>query len=164
MATQPGLRLRLQATPTSLGRLREALRDWLQELGLDPGDVFDVVLACSECLTLMAEDRPRQVALVVDVSGTFDGERIVVTVRDYGLWHESHELEEDEPLGLSLMRALMDSVELERHPDGRTITLARRLAAASPRTSCASRASERAAREGSDCAPERARVRPPFVT
>ena len=114
MAAQPGLRLRLQATPTSLGLFRQALRDWLQQLGLEPGDVFDVVLACSECLTLVTEDRPRQVALVVDVAGAFDGERVVVTVRDYGLWHKSHALDQEEPLGLCLMRALMDSVELER--------------------------------------------------
>ena len=125
MAAQPGLRLRLQATPTSLGLFRRALRDWLQQLGLEPGDVFDVVLACSECLTLVTEDRPRQVALVVDVAGAFDGERVVVTVCDYRLWHESHVLEQEEPFGLSLIRALMDSVELERHPDGQTITLVR---------------------------------------
>ena len=129
MAAQPGLRLRLQATPTSLGLCREAMRDWLQQLGFEPCDVFDVVLACSECLTLVTEDRPRQVALVIDVAGAFDGERVVVTVRDYGLWHESHALEQEEPFGLSLIRALMDSVELERHPDGQTITLVRCLRA-----------------------------------
>jgi anti-sigma regulatory factor (Ser/Thr protein kinase) len=123
------LRLRLQAAPASFGPFREALRDWLQQLGLDPGDVFDIVLACSESLTLVTEDRPRQVALVVDVVGTFDGEWIAVKIRDYGLWHESHALDREEPLGLSLMRALMDSVELERHPDGQTITLVRRLRA-----------------------------------
>lgn len=123
----PGsFRLRLRATPASLALFREALRDWLQRLGLDAGDVFDVVLACSESLTLVIEDRPRQVALVVEVVGAFDGDRIVVTTRDYGLWHESHALAQDEPLGLSLMRAVMDSVHVERHPDGQTITLSRR--------------------------------------
>ena len=123
----PGsFRLRLRATPTSLALFREALRDWLQWLDLDAGDVFDVVLACSESLTLVIEDPPRQVALAVEVVGAFDGDRIVVTTRDYGLWHESPALEQDEPLGLSLMRALMDFVHVERHPDGQTITLSRR--------------------------------------
>ena len=129
MAVQPGLRLRLQATPTSLGHFREALRDWLRELGIENGDVFDIVLACSECLTLVTEDPPRRVALVLDVAGAFDGERIVVTVRDYGLWHESHAVAGEEPLSLSLIRALMDSVEVERHPDGQTVTLVRLLRA-----------------------------------
>jgi anti-sigma regulatory factor (Ser/Thr protein kinase) len=123
----PRLRLRLQATPTSLGVFREALRDWLRQLPLELGDVFDIVLACSESLTLVTEDRPRQVALVVEVVGSCDGAQVVLTVRDYGLWHESHALAREEPLGLSLMRALMDWVEVERHPDGQTITLVRRL-------------------------------------
>jgi anti-sigma regulatory factor (Ser/Thr protein kinase) len=123
----PRLRLRLQATLTSLGLFRETLRDWLQQLPLELGDVFDIVLACSESLTLVTEDRPRQVALVVEVVGSFDGEQVVLTVRDYGLWHESHALDREEPLGLSLMRALMDWVEVERHPDGQTITLVRRV-------------------------------------
>jgi anti-sigma regulatory factor (Ser/Thr protein kinase) len=123
----PGsFRLRLRATPAALGIFRDALRDWLKRLEFENGDVFDVVLACSESLTLVIEDRPRQVALVVEVVGAFDGDRIVVTTRDYGLWHESHALEQDEPLGLSLMRALMDSVHVERHPDGQTITMSRR--------------------------------------
>jgi len=123
----PGsFRLRLRATPSSLALFREALRDWLLRLELENGDVFDVVLACSEALTLVVEDRPRQVALVVEVVGAFDGDRIVVTTRDYGLWDESHALEQNEPLGLSLMRALMDSVHVDRHPDGQTITLSRR--------------------------------------
>jgi len=123
----PGsFRLRLRATPTSLALFRDALRDWLQRLDLETADVFDVVLACSESLTLVIEDRPRRVALVVEVVGAFDGDRIVVTTRDYGLWDESHTLEQDEPLGLSLMRALMDSVHVDRHADGQTITMSRR--------------------------------------
>lgn len=123
----PGsFRLRLRAEPDSLALFREALRDWLQKLGLEPADIFDVVLACSESLTLVIEDPPRQMALVVDVMGAFDGDRIVVTTRDYGLWRESHTLEVEEPLGLALMRALMDSVHVERHPDGQTVTLSRR--------------------------------------
>jgi anti-sigma regulatory factor (Ser/Thr protein kinase) len=120
-------RLRLRATPTSLALFRDGLREWLQGLSLDPAALFDVVLAASECLTLVIDERPRQVALVVEVTAGMVGDRLIVVARDYGLWHESHAEERAEPLGLSLMRALMDSVELERHPDGQTITLARRV-------------------------------------
>jgi anti-sigma regulatory factor (Ser/Thr protein kinase) len=118
---------RVRATTTSLAPFRDGFRDWLRQLPLHPADVFDFVLACSECLTLAIEDRPRQVALVVEVSAAFEDDRLVVVTRDYGLWHESHADDCEEPLGLSLMRALMDSVELERHHDGQTITLARRV-------------------------------------
>jgi anti-sigma regulatory factor (Ser/Thr protein kinase) len=120
-------RIRVRATPTALGTFRDGLRDWLGQFPLNPADAFDVVLACSECLTLVIEDRPRQVALVIEVSAGFEGDRIVVVARDYGLWHESHAEPCEEPLALSLMRALMDSVEWERHHDGQTITLSRRV-------------------------------------
>jgi anti-sigma regulatory factor (Ser/Thr protein kinase) len=120
-------RLRLPATPASLQMFRDGLRDWLRALCLSPADVFDIVLACSESLTLVIEECPRQVALVVEVSAEVDGDRLVVRTRDYGLWDESHALPQEEPLGLSLMRALMDSVELERHADGQTVTLVRYL-------------------------------------
>ena len=120
-------RLRLQATPSSLAIFRDGLRGWLQDLALHPAEIFDVVLACSESLTLVIEERPRQVALVVEMTGVFADDRLEVTTRDYGLWHESHALDQEEPLSLSLMRALMDSVDLERHPDGQTIRLVRRL-------------------------------------
>jgi anti-sigma regulatory factor (Ser/Thr protein kinase) len=119
--------MRLPATAGSLAVFRDGLRSWLEELTLHPAEIFDVVLACSESLTLVIEDQPKQVALVVDIQATLDGDTISVTTRDYGLWHESHVEDRDEPLSLSLMRALMDSVELVRHPDGQTITLSRRV-------------------------------------
>ena len=120
-----GFRLRVRATPTSLAPFREGLRDWLHRLPLSPADVFDVVLACSECLTLVIEERRRQVALVVEVRAGLEDDRLVVVTRGHGLWHESHAEPCEEPLALSLIRALMDSVEWERHPDGQTITLVR---------------------------------------
>jgi len=121
------LRLRLHATPTSLAIVRDGLRNWLQDLSLHPAEIFDVVLACSESLTLVIEDAPRKVALIVEVVATIRGNDLSVTTRDYGLWHESHADDQEEPLSLSLMRALMDSVELERHPDGQSIRLEHRL-------------------------------------
>jgi len=120
-------RLCLPATPSSSAIFRESLREWLLSHLLQPADVFDIVLACSESLTLAIEDRPRQTALVVEVTAVLEGTLLVVKTRDYGLWHESHALPCEEPLGLSLMRALMDCVELERHPDGQTVTLIRRV-------------------------------------
>lgn len=103
------------------------MRAWLEELRVHPAEIFDVVLASSESLTLVIEEPPRQVALVVDVEGRLDGDLLTVTTRDYGLFHDAHIRHQEEPLSISLMRALMDSVDLERHADGQTITLGRRL-------------------------------------
>jgi anti-sigma regulatory factor (Ser/Thr protein kinase) len=131
MAAQPDssqtFHARLPATPVSVGTLRAQLRAWLEARSVHPAEIFDIVLACSECLTLVIEQRPRQVALVVDVEGTIEAEELTVTTRDYGLWHDSPARAHDSPLSLSLMRAFMDSVDLHRHRDGQTITLRRRL-------------------------------------
>src|SRR5579859_125958 len=106
--------LRLPATPPSIAIFRSGLRRWLEELHVNPAEVFDIVLACSESLTLVIEEQPRQVALVVDVEAELDGDCLRLTTRDYGLWHETHVHDREEPLGLSLMRALMDTVDHER--------------------------------------------------
>ncbi len=128
----PEFRMRSHATPASLVAFRDGLRGWLDELALDPAEIFDIVLACSESLTLVIEERLRQVALIVEVTGALRESRLELTTRDYGLWDESHAREQPEPLSLALMRALMDSVEVERHPDGQTIRLVRRVGGADP--------------------------------
>jgi anti-sigma regulatory factor (Ser/Thr protein kinase) len=118
---------RLPATQPSVATFRAQLRTWLEGRGVHPGEIFDVVLACSESLTLVIEEAKRQVALIVEVLGQLEGDLLTVTTRDYGLLHDRHTQEQEEPLSLALMRAMMDSVELQRHPDGQTITLRRRL-------------------------------------
>src|SRR5712692_1683747 len=119
MAAQPDtaetFHARLPATAVSIGTLRAQLRGWLEARSVHPGEIFDIVLACSECLTLVIEQRPRQVALIVDVEGTIDGEELTLTTRDYGLLDDSPVRGQEDPLSLSLMRAFMDSVDLQRH-------------------------------------------------
>lgn len=124
-------RQRLPATPPSIALCRSGLRHWLEDLHVDAAQIFDIVLACSESLTLVIEDSPKQVALVVDVEAAIEGDRLTLTTRDYGLWHETHAHHNgEEPLGLALMRAMMDTVEHERHADGQRITLSKRVAVA----------------------------------
>jgi anti-sigma regulatory factor (Ser/Thr protein kinase) len=125
--TDDVFRARLPATPGSIGLFRGELWRWLERLSIQAAQIFDVVLACSEWLTLVIEQQPRTVALVVDVQATIEGGYLVVTTRDYGLWDELHARDETEAFGLVLMRALMDSVELERHRDGQLITLRKRV-------------------------------------
>jgi anti-sigma regulatory factor (Ser/Thr protein kinase) len=106
---------------------RDQLRSWLEQRQVLASQVFDIVLACSESLTLVIEHGGRQIALVVDVEAAIEDGEVVLTTRDYGLWDESHAEDREEPLGLALMRAFMDSVELERHADGQRITLRTRV-------------------------------------
>jgi anti-sigma regulatory factor (Ser/Thr protein kinase) len=124
-------RARLPATPPSIALFRDQLRSWLEQRHVLASQVFDIVLACSESLTLVIEHGGKQVALVVDVEAAIEDGEVVLTTRDYGLWDETHAEVREEPLGLSLMRAFMDSVDLERHADGQRVTLRKRVAIAS---------------------------------
>ena len=120
-------RARLPATPPSIAVFRDQLRSWLEQRQVLASQIFDIVLACSESLTLVIEHGGKQVALVVDVEAAIGDGEVVLTTRDYGLWDEAHAVDREEPLGLALMRAFMDSVELERHADGQRITLRKRV-------------------------------------
>ena len=124
-------RARLPATPPSIALFRDQLRSWLEQRHVLASQVFDIVLACSESLTLVIEHGGKQVALVVDVEAAIEEGEVVLTTRDYGLWDESHAENRGDPLGLALMQAFMDSVELERHADGQRVTLRKRVAIAS---------------------------------
>jgi anti-sigma regulatory factor (Ser/Thr protein kinase) len=124
-------RARLPATPPSIALFRDQLRSWLEQRQVLASQVFDIVLACSESLTLVIEHGGKQVALVVDVEAAIEDGEVVLTTRDYGLWDETHAEVREEPLGLALMRAFMDSVDLERHADGQRVTLRKRVAIAS---------------------------------
>jgi anti-sigma regulatory factor (Ser/Thr protein kinase) len=123
-------RARLPATPPSIALFRDQLRSWLEQQQVAASQVFDIVLACSESLTLVIEHGGKQVALVVDVTAAIEDGEVVLTTRDYGLWREAHAKNAEEPLGIALMRAFMDSVELERHADGQRITLRKRVTTA----------------------------------
>ena len=54
-----------------------------------------------------------------------EGREVVITIRDYGAWRAPRE--GDHGRGLSLMRALMDTVEVSPTPEGTTVRLRRTL-------------------------------------
>jgi len=125
-ATLPALCLRLRATAQSAAILRTALKAWLDENGVSAGEIFDLVVACAEPLTIAIEGPSRPVALIVEVAGKIEGEMLTVAVRDYGLCRLEPQ-EPEETLGMSLMAALVDTVSVQTHRDGRTFTLSHRL-------------------------------------
>jgi anti-sigma regulatory factor (Ser/Thr protein kinase) len=126
VACAPRLFLRLRAVPSSAATLRTELKGWLERQGVAGGKVFDMTLAASEALTIISNDSPGAVALVVTVEGKLDAEQVTVTIRSYGLCRPEP-VEHEETLGHSLMRALIDSVDVQSHADGQTITLYDRL-------------------------------------
>jgi anti-sigma regulatory factor (Ser/Thr protein kinase) len=59
------------------------------------------------------------------MSGRIEGQTVDIEVRDFGAWRAARE--GDRGRGLSLMQALMDTVEVTPTPEGTTVRLRRTL-------------------------------------
>ena len=118
------LSLRLAARPTQAFLLRAHLRLWLTAQDAGEDEVLDILVAATEAFNNAVTHActPRSIAVHVDASiseGVVD-----LVVRDHGRWHE------EQPgtrtgLGLPLLHALMDTVDIQTTRDGTTVRLQR---------------------------------------
>ncbi len=120
------LSLRLAAKPAQAPLLRAHLRLWLVEQQPAEDEMLDVLLAVNEAFgnAVTHAHQPRSIAVQVDASIS-DGV-VEVVVRDHGRWQESRHTG-GAGLGLALMHALMDTVELHATQEGTTVRLRRAL-------------------------------------
>jgi anti-sigma regulatory factor (Ser/Thr protein kinase) len=113
----------LPAEPEALASMRSLLRRWLQHAEGSEQEIAEVVTACGEAAANAIEHAGA--GSPFEVSGTLDGPSVEIAVRDSGIWRAPRE--GDHGRGLSLMRALMDSVDVMPTPDGTTVRLQRTL-------------------------------------
>ena len=113
------------ATPETLASMRAVLRRWLRHVGGDEQEIAEIVTACGEAATNAIEHSGSGGGAVFEVSGRLERDSVRLTVRDYGVWRTPRT--GDQGRGLSLMRALMDSVEVTPTPEGTTVRLERTL-------------------------------------
>ena len=125
----PAFQASLDRRPESAGELRNRLQAWLVDAGATPDEIFDISLACSEAFANAIEHPMNAADQKIDVEAFVSHGELTVAVRDSGGWRE-HRTREEGGLGLPLMRSLMGSVEVRRRPEGTTVVLRRRLAAA----------------------------------
>jgi len=120
------LSLRLAARPTQAALLRAHLRIWLAAHHPVDDEVMDILLAANEAFgnAITHARQPRSIAVHVDAQIS-DGV-VEVVVRDHGRWQESRHTG-GAGLGLALMHALMDTVELHATREGTTVRLRRTL-------------------------------------
>ena len=110
---------------------REGLQAWLMETGAANGVSNDIVLACWEA-TANAVEHPANCEQVdVRLRAAHRGDHIVVCVSDTGQWREREldNIREGRGLGLKLIRALMDRVEIVTTARGTQVFMCRRIAA-----------------------------------
>jgi PAS domain S-box-containing protein len=124
-ARSEGLELRLPSRPRELAVLRARLGEWLARIGAAPTDAGEITLAIDEAAANAIEHAYglRDGDFSVEVHP--EGDEIVVVVRDWGEWRERAPRVGGR--GGSLMRSLMDDVQIESGPDGTEVRMRRRL-------------------------------------
>jgi anti-sigma regulatory factor (Ser/Thr protein kinase) len=129
VANEP-LALRLPADPASLVHLRRSLRAYLERAGLGPEETYDVVLACSEAAANAIEHGTAPPAAEFAVRAEIVGGELRVAVTDSGRWRPPRE--RGRGRGLPLMRALMETVDVETGAGGTEVRMRRCLLAGAP--------------------------------
>ena len=125
--TAPSLQLRLQARPESAGLLRQRLCLWLDELGANAEEIFDLSLASTEAFANAVEHPYQPTTDLIHIDGSINDGVIAISVRDSGSWRE-HRHREHGGYGFPLMRQHMDTVEVRTEPGGTTIAMQRQIA------------------------------------
>jgi PAS domain S-box-containing protein len=112
-------------SPESLASMRSLLRRWLLHAGGGEQEIAEITTACSEAATNAIEHAGSSDDEPFEVTGRIREHEVDITVRDFGAWRTPRG--GDQGRGLSLMRALMDSVDVTPTPAGTTVRLERAL-------------------------------------
>jgi anti-sigma regulatory factor (Ser/Thr protein kinase) len=122
---QRTMQLTLEADTGELAGLRRTLGRWLAGQGIQEEDLFGMTLAASEAAGNAIEHAYGPHEATFTVICERDDTEVRVIVRDEGSWRESRPYGRGR--GLGIMRALVDSAEIERGERGTTVTLRKRL-------------------------------------
>ncbi|HWG07471.1 MAG TPA: SpoIIE family protein phosphatase [Solirubrobacteraceae bacterium] len=120
------MELTLEAHPSVLVGLRRSLGRWLASQGVEEEDLFGMTLAASEAASNAMEHAYGVLEATFAVHCERDDTDVRVIVADSGRWRESRPYGRGR--GLEIMRALVDSVEVEQGKLGTTVTLVKRIA------------------------------------
>jgi anti-sigma regulatory factor (Ser/Thr protein kinase) len=118
--------VRLPAEPHVLSPLRRTLRQWLEALGADEAEVYDVLVAVTEASANAIEHAygPADDTFEVEAEAGRDGE-VTLVVRDHGRWRPPRG--HNRGRGTLLMQELMDHFEVTTSEAGTEVRMRRRL-------------------------------------
>ena len=115
----------LPTEPEALASMRSLLRRWLRHVEGTEQEIAEITTACGEAANNAIEHAGAGGDTPFEVDGRLEGDEVTITVRDFGAWRPPRE--GDHGRGLSLMKALMDSVDVSPSPEGTTVLLRRAL-------------------------------------
>jgi serine phosphatase RsbU (regulator of sigma subunit)/anti-sigma regulatory factor (Ser/Thr protein kinase) len=124
------MELTLDAHPGVLAGLRRTIARWLAAQDVGTEDMFNLALATSEAAANAIEHAygASEGTLTVTCERLDDAVRTVV--EDSGRWREAQPYGRGR--GLAIMRALTDSLDIQRGEDGTVVTLTKRVSGAGP--------------------------------
>ena len=114
------------ASPPELASLRDRLRTWLDEAGVDPEVVRSTVLAVSEAAANAMEhgyDCDPSGVITVMARLEDDGS-LEISVRDEGGWRD-HERVDERGRGLPIIESIVDDLAVEREDGATTVRMTR---------------------------------------
>jgi GAF domain-containing protein/anti-sigma regulatory factor (Ser/Thr protein kinase) len=121
------LALRLPAEPHVLAPLRRTLRQWLEALGAEDAEVYDVLVAVTEAAANAIEHAygPQDASFDFKADASGGGE-VTLTISDQGRWRPPRG--HNRGRGTLLMQELMDHFEVTTSAEGTVVRMRRRLA------------------------------------
>jgi PAS domain S-box-containing protein len=123
--------LELGSEPGELASMRALLRRWLRHAESDEVEIAEILTATGEAAANAIEHGGSiSGGPPFEVTGRLDDGEVEIVVRDSGGWRRRQRSEGGR--GLVLMRALMDSVEVDPGVDGTTVRMRRRIGAGTP--------------------------------
>jgi anti-sigma regulatory factor (Ser/Thr protein kinase) len=111
--------------PSDLSDLRTSLRAWLAAGLIHDQATSDLVVAVGEACANALEHGSQERAAKVEVTGRRDGEEIVMSILDAGVWDQTPS-RPHRGRGLDIVRRVVDELRIEPGPDGGTTVTIRR--------------------------------------
>jgi len=124
------LQVAIPADPGKLAQTRAKLRSWLDRAGVGPDQAVNVLVAAGEALANAIEHGHRhQPGGAVRLQAMALGDSLRVTVADAGSWKTPQPAANPHRgRGITLMRGLMQDVEISPGADGTTVAMYMRIA------------------------------------
>jgi anti-sigma regulatory factor (Ser/Thr protein kinase) len=127
--TSGALRIQVPAQAAALAGVREEVRRWLAAAGAERDEINDLTLACSEACANAVEHPTERAQAVISLAGEVSQRTVTLIVNDDGQWRPGPP-EPDRGRGLTIIGALVDSLEILPSPSGTEVRLRRRLGSA----------------------------------
>jgi anti-sigma regulatory factor (Ser/Thr protein kinase) len=125
------LRVRKPASPSSVPDIRRVLRAWLEQNDVPADTAVEVLLAATEAYTNAVQHAYGLVQGDIEIDARLVDGNLELIVRDHGSWR----VWKPHPLGngghgghgISVMRAMMDTVEIDLTERGTEVRMRRRV-------------------------------------